>query len=684
MLGVRLFVAVVVGVSVSLVVSLVGVGSVPVSAVGVIGPGGRRCFEVVGSPGDAAVVNLTPVLAQGSGNGLLVSSDVVSPPVAANVNYRVGSVDPNVAIVPIGADGEVCYVNARRTGVHLVADHLGTIAATAYRTATSTGGPERVADTRSGGGMVGPGGRRCFEVVGSPGDAAVVNLTPVLAQGSGNGLLVSSDVVSPPVAANVNYRVGSVDPNVAIVPIGADGEVCYVNARRTGVHLVADHLGTIAATAYRTATSTGGPERVADTRSGGGMVGPGGRRCFEVVGSPGDAAVVNLTPVLAQGSGNGLLVSSDVVSPPVAANVNYRVGSVDPNVAIVPIGADGEVCYVNARRTGVHLVADHLGTIAATAYRTATLTGAPQRVTDTRPPLQLVDPQRGPTPTGCVASTLAETERVSVDPRVEELLAGVNWSTVDALTVRRLAATVMAYSGPLPAAVGKTAAFDDWVQQFLPTPGTPYTGLDFWNAVAGFGYHETVHAFQAGVCAVTGASRGYSTPRLGPAQSDTYADVRARVTAIIPDADDACRRSALRQADNYLTGPIAEQALESQLWEINAYVLDMEYERALLAVTGTALWGADPMNIYVESAKLHQLARYLELTRATPGLWAQMRAQGVDDTVADHWNLAVSTWRPLDNGLSQRGCWDLAFGPDAAVIGEFTSGLAGNTAPPRP
>ncbi len=396
MLGVRLFVAVVVGVSVSLVVSLVGVGSVPVSAVGVIGPGGRRCFEVVGSPGDAAVVNLTPVLAQGSGNGLLVSSDVVSPPVAANVNYRVGSVDPNVAIVPIGADGEVCYVNARRTGVHLVADHLGTIAATVYRTATSTGGPERVADTRSGGGMVGPGGRRCFEVVGSPGDAAVVNLTPVLAQGSGNGLLVSSDVVSPPVAANVNYRVGSVDPNVAIVPIGADGEVCYVNARRTGVHLVADHLGTIAATVYRTATSTGGPERVADTRSGGGMVGPGGRRCFEVVGSPGDAAVVNLTPVLAQGSGNGLLVSSDVVSPPVAANVNYRVGSVDPNVAIVPIGADGEVCYVNARRTGVHLVADHLGTIAATVYRTATSTGAPQRVTDTRPPLDPVAPCRLP------------------------------------------------------------------------------------------------------------------------------------------------------------------------------------------------------------------------------------------------------------------------------------------------
>ena len=118
------------------------------SADDIIGPSGRLCFAVAGSPGDAAVVNLTPVLAQGSGDGLLISSDVASPPAASNVNYSSGSVDPNVAIVPIGSDGKVCYVNSTHTNVHLVADHLGTISASVYRTATSSGVPNRVADTR--------------------------------------------------------------------------------------------------------------------------------------------------------------------------------------------------------------------------------------------------------------------------------------------------------------------------------------------------------------------------------------------------------------------------------------------------------------------------------------------------------------------------------------------------------
>lgn len=126
------------------------------------------------------------------------------------------------------------------------------------------------------------------------------------------------------------------------------------------------------------------------------IIAPSGRHCFPVAGSPGDAAIVNLTPVEARGSGNGLLVSSDITTPPVAANVNYRIGSIDPNVAIAPIGTDGHVCYVNARRTSVHLVADHLGTITATAYQTATTTGAPTRVTDTRPPPHPVAPCRLP------------------------------------------------------------------------------------------------------------------------------------------------------------------------------------------------------------------------------------------------------------------------------------------------
>jgi hypothetical protein len=235
-----------------------------------IGPNGQVCFAVAGSPGDAAIVNLTPVEARGAGYGLLISSDIATPPIAANVNYQPGTIDPNVAVAPIGADGKVCYVNSKHTSVNLVADHLGTIAAASYTPATQDGAPDRKVDTRiaKGGTTVSPSGRLCFAVAGSPGDAAIVNLTPVEARGAGYGLLISSDIATPPIAANVNYQPGTIDPNVAVAPIGADGKVCYVNSKHTSVNLVADHLGTIAAASYTPATQDGAPDRKVDTRIG--------------------------------------------------------------------------------------------------------------------------------------------------------------------------------------------------------------------------------------------------------------------------------------------------------------------------------------------------------------------------------------------------------------------------------
>ena len=356
---------------------------------GLIEPLGRICFDVAGVPGDVAVVNLTPVIAQGPGNGQLVSSDVTVPPLASNVNFGAGSVDPNVALARIGTDGRVCYVNSANAATHLVADHLGTIDGSRFEFPTAAGAPVRVVDTRSGvgGAKVAPSGTLCFPVAAPPGGVAVVNLTPVEAEGFGHGQLVSSDVTVPPVASNVNFTPGSFDPNVALARVGADGRVCFVNSVHTNVHLVADHLGTILSGVFEFPTAAGAPVRMVDTRVGlgGAKVGPSGRRCFPVSGAPGDVAVVNLTPVEADGLGNGQLISSDVVAPPVASNVNFAPGSFDPNVAFASIGSDGRVCYVNSVHTSVHLVADQLGTIGGTFYTAATDSGAPDRKLDTRP-----------------------------------------------------------------------------------------------------------------------------------------------------------------------------------------------------------------------------------------------------------------------------------------------------------
>ena len=372
-------------------------------------PGGQLCFTVNGTPGDAAIINLTPVQATGGGDGQLISSNIKNnPPVAANTNFNIGTVDPNVAIAPIGNDGQVCYQNSIHSSVDLVADHLGTINANAYTPATTTGAPNRRVDTRinQGGRKLVPGGQLCFTVNGTPGDAAIINLTPVQATGGGDGQLISSNIKNnPPVAANTNFNIGTVDPNVAIAPIGNDGQVCYQNSIHSSVDLVADHLGTINANAYTPATTTGAPNRRVDTRinQGGRKLVPGGQLCFTVNGTPGDAAIINLTPVQATGGGDGQLISSNIKNnPPVAANTNFNIGTVDPNVAIAPIGNDGQVCYQNSIHSSVDLVADHLGTINANAYTPAP---NPNRKVDTRIGNDGDDGNAGPTRPECVGST---------------------------------------------------------------------------------------------------------------------------------------------------------------------------------------------------------------------------------------------------------------------------------------
>ncbi|MDJ0768761.1 MAG: lipase family protein [Ilumatobacter sp.] len=232
----------------------------------------QRCFEVKGDSGDAAIVNLTPLLASAAGNGQLVSSDVkANPPVASNVNFGPGTIDPNVAVAAIGRDGEVCFQNSEHARIDLVADHLGTLAESAYTPATPSGAPDRKVDTRTGqgGNRVPPSGQLCFAVDGSAGDAAIVNLTPLAASAAGNGQLISSDVkANPPVASNTNFGPGTIDPNVAVAAVGGDGQVCFQNSEHASVDLVADHLGTIAESAYTPATPTGAPDRKVDTRIG--------------------------------------------------------------------------------------------------------------------------------------------------------------------------------------------------------------------------------------------------------------------------------------------------------------------------------------------------------------------------------------------------------------------------------
>ena len=118
-----------------------------------LNPGESLCVPVVGTPNDLAVVNITPVNAEGGGYGAIRSSDApsnnsIAKPVS-NVNFAKGTLDPNVGAAPIGSDGKICFDNSFHTRVDVVLDELFTIdAAAVERPAPS--GALRVADTREG------------------------------------------------------------------------------------------------------------------------------------------------------------------------------------------------------------------------------------------------------------------------------------------------------------------------------------------------------------------------------------------------------------------------------------------------------------------------------------------------------------------------------------------------------
>ena len=408
-------------------------------------PSERLCFDVSGAPGDVALVNLTPVSATAPGNGQLISSDVATPPEASNVNFGPGTIDPNVAAAKVGTDGRVCFVNSVHGSVHVIADDLGSLSSTAF-TPAGGGAPLRRVDTRTGlgGDVLDPSERLCFTVNGQAGDVAMVNLTPVSAQRAGFGVLLPDDsTIATPTTSNVNFGPGSVDPNVALATVGASGKVCFVNSVHGAVHLVADELGTIARAVAKPAATGGIPKRVVDTRLGvgGGMVAPSGRLCFAVAGSPGDLALVNLTPVDATRAGYGQLVSSDVTTPADASNVNFSTRTFDPNVAAAVIGADGQVCFVNSVHAAVHLVADHLISVAGSAYTPPSPSGALLRVIDTRPVGSLVtrDSALLPTRIDCLTS--------------EACVVAVGNSPVQSLTITGNGSTVTLGAAPTPATV---------------------------------------------------------------------------------------------------------------------------------------------------------------------------------------------------------------------------------------
>lgn len=277
-------------------------------------------------------------------------------PDTSNINFRTGQNVPNLVVVPVGANGVVDFYNGSPTGsTDIIADVAGYF----WQNISSRYvpvDPTRILDTRKG---IGTGAVAKIPANGS------ITLT---VDGSGSGAVPSSDVTAValnltavdsarngvitaypagealPTVSNVNYSTGQTAANMAIVPVGTNGQVVFHNNSTGPVDLIADVFG------YYTSTGAAGssaylplsaPERILDTRKGGPLQSgkpdpvPFSTAAYDT------AAVLNAT--VTAPTGNGFLSvypfnPNEPGAVPTTSNLNYLTNQTVPNLVIASPG----------------------------------------------------------------------------------------------------------------------------------------------------------------------------------------------------------------------------------------------------------------------------------------------------------------------------------------------------------
>jgi hypothetical protein len=321
----------------------------------------------------AVVLNVTAVEARGNGY-LTVFPCGQNPPNASNLNFVIGQTVPNAVEVPVGVGGQVCFTSL--VAVDIVADVSGWYGGNQgarYQPLT----PARVLDTRVGIGApanrVGAEGTVALDVTGAggvpAGGVSAVALNVTVTEPDGAGFLTVFPCGPRPLASNLNFVAGQNVPNHVIVPVAADGTVCF--SGNVSTHVLADVAGW-----YGAAGATAGtpfaplaPSRILDTRDGTGIGTParlsaGGILELTVVGRngiPGQgvrAVTLNVTATAPAAPGF-VTVFPCGEAPPNASNLNYTAGSNVPNLVTAAVGADGKVCFTSYAATD--LIADVAG-----------------------------------------------------------------------------------------------------------------------------------------------------------------------------------------------------------------------------------------------------------------------------------------------------------------------------------
>ena len=316
----------------------------------------------------AVVLNVTAVSPTASGFLTVYgdqdsAGDSVPNPGTSNINFKANQNVPNLVVVPVGANGVVDIANSSAGKTQILADVAG------YFTPANTNKyvsitPTRILDTRKGTGtgtaMAIPAhGSVTLTVAGAAGGAipasgvaaVAMNLTAV--SGTANGVITAYPAgQSLPTVSNLNYSANQTIANMAIVPVGTNGQIVFNNNSSGSVELLADADGYYSSTTTATTASAylplPMPIRMIDTRNPDSPIplpGPLATKTpVDIPVSPFSyvtSEVFNATVV--QGTGNGYLSlypynSSSPSAAPTTSNLNYLANQTVPNLTVTSLG----------------------------------------------------------------------------------------------------------------------------------------------------------------------------------------------------------------------------------------------------------------------------------------------------------------------------------------------------------
>ena len=314
------------------------------------------------------------VVSTGSGAaGYITTYDCGSRELVSSVNFSAGETVSNAVIAPVSADGTVCFYSSTPTDI--VVDLNGWFAIGEAFTAV---GPKRVFDTRPG---QSPNSSRVvvkrqvsggyelevqMTALGSfvpANGVGAVSLNVTSTGSTSAGYITTYDCGARELVSSVNFPAGGTVGNAVIAPLSLRGTVCFYSSAPTDI--VVDINGWFAA---GEAFNTVGPKRVFDTRPGQSpeslrvVAKKQVSRAYELevqmteLGrfTPADGmSAVSLNVTSVGSAAAGYITVYPCGTREFVASVNYPAGGIVGNAVIVPVSADGTVCFYSSTATDI-------------------------------------------------------------------------------------------------------------------------------------------------------------------------------------------------------------------------------------------------------------------------------------------------------------------------------------------